>query len=76
MIVGCYEQDCHYRVGRIRANERVKVLKELLKGVGINPERLVIDGVAASEGKKVVELVRSFTEKVAKLGPTGSEFEV
>jgi len=76
MIVGCYEQDCHYRVGRVRANERVKVLKELLKEVGINPERLMIDGVAASEGKKVAELMRSFTEKVAKLGPMGSEFEV
>jgi len=76
MIVGCREQDCHYRVGRVRANERVRALKELLKEVGVNPERLLIDGVAASEGKKVVELVRSFTEKVTELGPIGSEFEV
>jgi heterodisulfide reductase subunit A len=76
MILGCYEQDCHYRVGRVRANERVKVLKELLKSVGINPERLVIDGAAASEGKRAAELVRSFTERVAELGPIGSEFEV
>ncbi len=76
MILGCYEQDCHYRVGRVRANERVEVLKELLKSVGMRAERLVIEGAAASEGKRVAELVRSFTEKVAELGPVGSEFEV
>ncbi|MEM4576308.1 MAG: hydrogenase iron-sulfur subunit [Candidatus Nezhaarchaeales archaeon] len=76
MVLGCYEQDCHYRVGRKRANERVRTLKELLRNVGINPERLVIDGVAASEGKKLAELVRSFVEEITKLGPIGSEFGV
>ncbi|MEM4653424.1 MAG: hydrogenase iron-sulfur subunit [Candidatus Nezhaarchaeales archaeon] len=76
MILGCYEQDCHYRFGRIKANERIEVLKELLKEIGVNPERLMIDGVAASEGKKIVELVSSFVEKIARLGPIGSEFEV
>ncbi|RLF21734.1 MAG: disulfide reductase [Thermoprotei archaeon] len=76
MVLGCYEQDCHYRVGRIKANERVETLKKLLEAVGVNPDRLIIDGASASEGKKIAELVRSFTEKIAKLGPIGSEFEV
>ncbi|MCS7139678.1 MAG: hydrogenase iron-sulfur subunit [Candidatus Nezhaarchaeota archaeon] len=76
MILGCYEQDCHYRVGRLKANERVKALKKLLESVGISPERLMIDGASASEGKRIAELVTMFVEKVTKLGPIGSEFEV
>ncbi|MHC1628357.1 MAG: hydrogenase iron-sulfur subunit [Candidatus Nezhaarchaeales archaeon] len=76
MVLGCYEQDCHYRVGRMKANDRIRTLKELLKSVGVNPDRLIIDGASASEGRKIAELVKTFTEKIAQLGPIGSEFEV
>ncbi|RLF10386.1 MAG: disulfide reductase, partial [Thermoprotei archaeon] len=73
LIVGCHEQDCHYRSGRAKANERVSSLKEVLKELGIDPRRLYIEGASATEGKKLAELIRWFVDEVAGLGPIGSE---
>ncbi|RLF11038.1 MAG: disulfide reductase [Thermoprotei archaeon] len=73
LIVGCHEQDCHYRSGRAKANERASALREVLKEVGINPRRLHIDGASATEGKRLAELIRWFVDEVANLGPIGSE---
>jgi len=76
LIVGCHEQDCHYRVGRAKANERARALKEVLKELGIDPRRLRIEGASATEGKRLAELIRGFVEEVASLGPIGSEVAV
>lgn len=74
LIVGCREQDCHYRTGRIKANKRIKSLKELLERNGVNPRRVEIAGVSASEGDKLAKIITDFVNKVAEIGPIGSEF--
>ena len=37
--------------------------------VGIHPDRVLIDWVSASEGKKFQEVVMEFVERVRELGP-------
>ncbi|PCN49890.1 disulfide reductase [Candidatus Geothermarchaeota archaeon ex4572_27] len=76
LIVGCHEQDCHYRVGRSKANERVEALRRLLSELGVDPRRLRIEGASATEGRRLAELIRGFVEEVASLGPIGSEVAV
>ncbi|RLE51692.1 MAG: disulfide reductase [Candidatus Methanomethylicota archaeon] len=76
MIIGCREQDCHYRTGRTRANRKINALREALKIMGINPERVEIIGAGAPEGEEVAERITKFVEKIKDIGPLGSEFEV
>ncbi|GAF74611.1 unnamed protein product [marine sediment metagenome] len=45
-------------------------IKPLLKAIGIEPERLRLEWVGASEGPKFAETVTSFTQTIKELGPS------
>jgi F420-non-reducing hydrogenase iron-sulfur subunit len=40
-----------------------------LSHVGINPERLLLDWVSASEANRFAQIVEEFTQWVQRLGP-------
>jgi len=69
MILGCHSGDCHYATGNYYAQNRVKVLKQLLDLARVNPDRLVLDWVSAGEGQRFAGLVSDFTERIKALGP-------
>ncbi len=69
-IGGCHiPRDCHYQQGNFKALKRVTLLKKLIADMGIEPERLEIFWISASEGKRFSEVMTSFTEKIRELGP-------
>lgn len=67
-IAGCHIGDCHYISGNENAYLRFENLKELLKMIGIEEDRIQINQISASEGKKFSELISEFTEKIKTLG--------
>lgn len=70
LVCGCHPGDCHYLKGNLSARRRIMGLKPLLESVGIGADRLRLDWISASEGPKVGETVKSFTETVRQLGPS------
>jgi len=68
-IAGCHPGDCHYVEGNYYARRRFALMGSLLEYLGIEKERYQVEWVSASEGKKFTQLVSSFTNKVAGLGP-------
>ena len=68
-IGGCHPGDCHYMEGNYHTERRVKLLKKVLKRSGINPERLGLEWIAASEGERFAETIRNFTRQIKALGP-------
>ncbi|HOI76758.1 MAG TPA: hydrogenase iron-sulfur subunit [Methanofastidiosum sp.] len=69
-IGGCHiPRDCHYQQGNFKALKRVTLLKKLIADMGIEPERLEIFWISASEGKRFSEVMTSFTERIRELGP-------
>lgn len=69
-IGGCHiPRDCHYQQGNFKALKRVTLIKKLIADMGIEPERLEIFWISASEGKRFSEVMTSFTEKIRELGP-------
>ncbi len=68
-IGGCHPGDCHYVSGNYKAEKRIDLLKELLAGLGIEPERLELKWVSASEGQIFADAVTAFTERIRALGP-------
>jgi len=76
MVLGCHLGDCHYMTGNYYTERRMKTTKNVLKKVGLSPERLLIDWVSAAEGERFATLVKNFTESVRKLGPLGNETDL
>jgi coenzyme F420-reducing hydrogenase delta subunit len=69
MVLGCHPGDCHYQQGNYIARRRYSLMHRLLEFTGVDSERLFVDWVSASEGKKFADVVTTFTEQVRALGP-------
>lgn len=69
LIAGCHPGDCHYSVGNYRILRRYPMLLKLLGQFGIEPERVWLEWVSASEGDKFAEVVTKMTETLRELGP-------
>jgi F420-non-reducing hydrogenase iron-sulfur subunit len=69
LLGGCHPGDCHYQSGNHKALRRYKLLKKMLPQFGIQPERLRLEWISASEGDKVQRVCNEFTEQVRAMGP-------
>jgi len=68
LIGGCHPGDCHYETGNYQTLKRVTLLKKMLEDLNIDPRRLRLEWISAAEGKRFTEVVKEFTEEIAKLG--------
>jgi F420-non-reducing hydrogenase iron-sulfur subunit len=69
LVSGCHPQDCHYINGNEKAVTRVEFTKKMMEKIGLNPERLRLEWISASEGAKFADVVAKMVEKVTELGP-------
>lgn len=69
LVGGCHPGDCHYIDGNYKTWRRVMLLKKMLKGFGIPEERLRLEWISSSEGKRFVEVTNEFIEEIRSLGP-------
>src|SRR5512142_3248291 len=49
------------------------VVRDLLGYVGVNPERMELCWVSASEAPRFVEVTKAFTQRIRELGPLAQE---
>jgi F420-non-reducing hydrogenase iron-sulfur subunit len=69
IVMGCHLGDCHYQEGNYKTIRRLPFLKRLIKDFGIDPRRLRLEWVSASEGDKFAKVVNEMTEEIRQLGP-------
>jgi len=69
LVSGCHMGDCHYIHGNYIARRRLLVLKSLLTGIGIEPERFRVTWISAAEAVDYQQTMTEMTESVRKLGP-------
>ena len=69
IVMGCHLGDCHYQEGNYKTIRRIPFLKRLIQGFGIDPRRLRLEWVSASEGDRFAEVVNEMTEEIRHLGP-------
>ena len=69
-IGGCHLGDCHYIRGNYYAEKRYQMTKKLLAKTGLNPERLQLKWISASEGQLFADTMREITELITSLGPS------
>jgi F420-non-reducing hydrogenase iron-sulfur subunit len=70
LVTGCHIGDCHYITGNQACEKRMKFLKLTISQIGIDPRRLRLEWVSASEGGKFARIVKEFMEEIRGLGPS------
>ena len=68
-VGGCHIGDCHYKSGNYKALRRFKLLKRVLEELGIEGERIRLEWISGSEGKKFADVMQEFDATISKLGP-------
>ena len=67
MVAGCEEGSCHFIHGNLRAKKRVQYAGRLLQEVGVDPQRLEMFHIAASQGPLFARTCQEFTDRIAAL---------
>jgi F420-non-reducing hydrogenase iron-sulfur subunit len=68
-IGGCHPGECHYQVGNLQTRKRIMILHKLIESLGIDPNRLRLEWISASEGPKFKNSMNEFINTVRELGP-------
>lgn len=69
VVMGCHLGDCHYQEGNYKTIRRIPFLQRLMKSFGVDPKRLRLEWVSASEGDRFAKVVNEFTDEIKNLGP-------
>ena len=73
IMLGCHPGDCHYQNGNMKTLRRVPLLRRLLGDLGLEPQRLRLEWVSASEGERYKTVINGFVEQIRQLGPLDLE---
>jgi coenzyme F420-reducing hydrogenase delta subunit/DNA-binding transcriptional ArsR family regulator len=72
LVAGCWLGECHYLTnGNHEALSMMLICKKLLNHIGIDPARLRLEFVSASQGSRFAEVVTGFTRQLKDMGPIG-----
>jgi F420-non-reducing hydrogenase iron-sulfur subunit len=69
-VAGCLEGECHFIEGNLRARKRVNYVKEILKDIGIEQERVEMYNLSSAMGPRFAEIAQEMTQKIKELGPS------
>ena len=69
LIGGCHPGDCHYLTGNYKTRRRYMALKQILKAVGFDEQRVWLRWISASEGQRFSETVTKMVAALKELGP-------
>jgi coenzyme F420-reducing hydrogenase delta subunit len=73
-IGGCWPGECHYITeGNYDALANRHITQKLLSEIGISPERVRLEWIAASEGTRYAEVMNDFVGVLRELGPLSIE---
>lgn len=71
-IGGCWLGECHYVTeGNYDALFNMHLCRKLLEKVGVNPKRLRLEWMSASEGTRYAEVMNDFGRQLKAMGPLG-----
>jgi len=69
LIFGCYEENCQFLRGNLRAKGRLLYAQQILERIGLEKERLEICHLATNCGVRFAEKLQQKSEVLKELGP-------
>ena len=76
LVAGCHPGDCHYEKGNYYTRRRFALLKKIFEELNMEPDRLMLSWISASEGPKYARVATEFTEKVRKSGENSAKNKI
>jgi coenzyme F420-reducing hydrogenase delta subunit len=73
MVLGCHPGDCHYISGNLMAERKMRWAADLIEYAHVDPRRLKLEWISASEGQRFADTVKDFTDQIRELGPIGGD---
>ena len=71
-IGGCWPGECHYSTeGNHHALSMMHLTRRILEHIGVNPQRLRLEWVSASQGIRFAEIMNDVSKRIRELGPLG-----
>jgi len=72
VIAGCLLGECHYITeGNYGTLSMTHLTRKLLTQIGVNPDRLRLEWISASEGMRFADIMNDFSLNLKTLGPIG-----
>jgi F420-non-reducing hydrogenase iron-sulfur subunit len=69
ILFACYEENCQFLRGNLRAKGRLSYAHRMLEKIGLEKERLEICHLATHSGVRFADALRQKSEQLRKLGP-------
>jgi len=69
LIFACYEENCQFLRGNLRAKGRLSYAHKMLEKIGLEKERLEICHLATNSGARLTKALHRKSEQLRKLGP-------
>ena len=69
ILFACYEENCQFLQGNLRAKGRLSYAHRMLEKIGLEKERLEICHLATHSGVRFADALRQKSEQLRKLGP-------
>ncbi|WXG45953.1 MAG: hydrogenase iron-sulfur subunit [Candidatus Atabeyarchaeum deiterrae] len=69
LVSGCHPGDCHYVNGNYKTERRIHLLRKLVEQAGLEPQRIRLEWISASEGSKLAEVIKDYVKVLKKIGP-------
>jgi len=76
LVAGCHPGDCHYQEGNYYTRRRFAMLKKVFEETGLEPDRLLLSWVSASEGQKYAKVTTEFTDKIKGMGENSTKNKI
>jgi F420-non-reducing hydrogenase iron-sulfur subunit len=70
LIGGCHPGDCHYQSGNLKARRRMVILRSILEELGLDPDRVWLRWISASEGKLFADTITEMVQALKEKGPS------
>ncbi len=69
LIFACYEENCQFLRGNLRAKGRLSYAHRMLEKIGLEKERIEICHLATNSGVRFAEALHKKSEQLKALGP-------
>lgn len=69
LLAGCHPGDCHYQEGNFKCLRRYHLIRKTLEEFGIDPDRIRLEWISASEAEKFAEVSLDMERQIRALGP-------
>jgi coenzyme F420-reducing hydrogenase delta subunit len=75
-LVTCPEGACRYREGNIRAQKRIAYVQELIREIGLEPERLELIIIPEGNSVSIDVMARKILDSEASVGPSPVKIQI